>query len=200
MGTSDHLQAEKGGKAPDARGLATAAAAAGKRGLPPLHLWNPPFCGDMDMEIRRDGSWHYLKSPIGRAALVRLFSTILRREDDGHYYLVTPVEKVRIRVADAPFLAVAAEATGADEGQVIRFRTNVDDEFPLDAEHPLRVVIDAATGEPAPYVRVRDRLEALINRAVFYQLVDLAVERGEELGVWSAGQFWSLGRLDGTAP
>jgi hypothetical protein len=153
----------------------------------------------MDMEIRRDGSWYYLKSPIGRAALVRLFSTILRREDDDHYYLVTPVEKVRIRVVDAPFLAVAAEVAGEGEGQVIRFRTNVDDEFPLDADHPLRVVIDPASGEPAPYVRVRDRLEALINRAVFYQLVDLAVEKGDELGIWSAGQFWSLGRLDGAA-
>ncbi|TDP46148.1 DUF1285 domain-containing protein [Zavarzinia compransoris] len=193
MASSDQVQA------PDAQGLAAAAKAAGKRGLPPIHLWNPPFCGDMDMEIRRDGSWHYLKSPIGRAALVRLFSTILRREDDDHYYLVTPVEKVRIRVADAPFLAVAAEVEGAGQGQAIRFRTNVDDEFTLDAEHPLRVAIDPATGEPAPYVLVRGRLEALINRPVFYQLVDLAVEQGEDLGLWSAGRFWPLGRLDGGA-
>lgn len=195
------------GRTPDAQGLAAVARAAlgetggGKRGLPPIHLWNPPFCGDIDMEIRRDGSWHYMKSPIGRAPLVRLFSTILLRDTDDAYYLVTPVEKVRIRVVDAPFLVVAAEFEGEGEAQVIRFRTNVEDEFTLDADHALRVEIHAATGEPSPYVRVRDRLDALINRAVFYELVNAAVEREEagDLGVWSAGRFWSLGRLDGTA-
>ncbi|MFA5123281.1 DUF1285 domain-containing protein [Zavarzinia sp.] len=191
---------------PDAQGLAAAAKAAGggSRGLPPVHLWNPPFCGDMDMEIRRDGSWHYLKSPIGRAALVRLFSTILRREDDDHYYLVTPVEKVRIRVVDAPFLVVGAEIEGVGPERVIRFRTNVEDEFTLDEAHPLRVSIDPATGEPSPYVLVRGRLEALIARAVFYDLVEAAEERVgadgvAELGLRSAGRFWSLGRLDGKA-
>ncbi len=195
------------GRTPDAQGLAAAARAAlgetagGKRGLPPIHRWNPPFCGDMDIEIRRDGSWHYMKSPIGRAPLVRLFSTILLRDTDDAYYLVTPVEKVRIRVVDAPFLVVGAEIEGEGEAQVIRFRTNVEDEFILDADHPLRVEIDPATGEPSPYVRVRDRLDALINRAVFYELVNAAVEREDagDLGVWSAGRFWSLGRLDGTA-
>ena len=192
--------------APDAQGLAAAAraAGAGKKGLPPIHLWNPPFCGDIDIEIRRDGSWHYMKSPIGRAPLVRLFSTILRREDDDHYYLVTPVEKVRIRVADAPFLAVAAEIEGEGEGRTIRFRTNVEDEFTLDADHPLRVEIDPETGEPSPYVRVRDRLDALINRAVFYELVNAAEERegpdgAAVLGVVSAGRFWPIGRMDGGA-
>ncbi len=190
---------------PDAQGLAAAAkAAGGARGLPPIHLWNPPFCGDMDMEIRRDGSWHYMKSPIGRAALVRLFSTILRREDDDHYYLVTPVEKVRIRVVDAPFLVVGAEIEGEGRERVSRFRTNVEDEFTLDEAHPLRVSIDPTTGEPSPYVLVRGRLEALIGRAVFYDLVEAAEERVgadgvAELGLWSAGRFWSLGRLDGKA-
>lgn len=188
-------------RTPDAQGLAEAAkaAGAGKRGLPPIHLWNPPFCGDIDIEIKRDGSWHYMKSPIGRQPLVRLFSTILKRDADDDYYLVTPVEKVRIRVADAPFLIVGCEIAGEGRDQVIRFRTNVDDEFTLDADHPLRVEIDAATGEPSPYVRVRDRLDGLINRAVFYELVNAAVEdeASGELGVVSAGRFWSLGRLDG---
>ncbi|MCF4165019.1 DUF1285 domain-containing protein [Zavarzinia compransoris] len=214
MGTSDHRAEARTapqtapraptGAAHDAQGLAAAAkaAGAGKRGLPPIHLWNPPFCGDMDMEIRRDGSWHYLKSPIGRAALVRLFSTILRREDDGHYYLVTPVEKVRIRVADAPFVIVGAEIEGEGDDRVIRFRTNVEDEFTLDDDHPLRVEIDPATGEPSPYARVRDRLDGLIARAVFYDLVNAAEERpgpdGEPvLGLRSAGRFWPIGRMDG---
>jgi len=189
---------------PDAQGLAQAAAAAGKaaRGLPPIHLWNPPFCGDMDIEIRRDGSWHYMKSPIGRIALVRLFSTILKREEDGHYYLVTPVEKVRIRVVDAPFLVVAAEIEGTGQAQVIRLRTNVDDEMAIDDSHPLRVEIAAETGEPSPYVRVRGQLDALINRPVFYDLVNAAEEQigadgASVLGVWSAGRFWPIGRLDG---
>lgn len=193
-------------QAPRPEGLAEAAAAAGKaaRGLPPIHLWNPPFCGDLDIEIRRDGSWHYMKSPIGRAPLVRLFSTILRREDDGHYYLVTPVEKVRIRVVDAPFLVVGAQIEGTGDGQVIRLRTNVEDELVIDADHPLRVEIDAQTGEPSPYVRVRGQLDALINRPVFYELVNAAQEQMDGqgapvLGVQSAGRFWPIGRLDGTA-
>lgn len=171
-------------------------------GLPPVQLWDPPFCGDIDLVIRRDGTWWYLGTPIGRKALVRLFSTILRRDADGRYYLVTPVEKVGIRVEDVPFLAVAvaveAEAVGA--ARRLRFRTNVEDEMVADGAHPIRVETDPVTGEPAPYVLVRDRLEAKIARSVFYELVDLAEERraedgGTVLGVRSAGQFFPLGRL-----
>ncbi|SDS46294.1 DUF1285 domain-containing protein [Pseudomonas oryzae] len=168
---------------------------ASKGGLPPVHLWNPPFCGDIDMRIARDGSWHYLGTPIGRPAMVRLFSTILRRDGDD-YFLVTPVEKVGIRVDDAPFVAVEMEVEGAGEGQALRFRTNVDDELVAGAEHPLRVVLDAQSGEPSPYVHVRANLEALIHRNVFYQLVELAVPREIDgqvwLGVWSGGEYFPI--------
>ncbi|HEY6611451.1 MAG TPA: DUF1285 domain-containing protein, partial [Pseudomonas sp.] len=132
--------------------------AAGK-GLPPVHLWNPPFCGDIDMRIARDGSWFYMGTPIGRKPMVRLFSTILRRDGDA-YFLVTPVEKVGIRVDDAPFVAVELEVEGEGEAQQLRFRTNVEDQVVAGAEHPLRVELDAQTGEPAPYVHVRANLEA----------------------------------------
>lgn len=177
------------------RGLGEATAAAEKvRGLPPVHLWNPPFCGDLDMQIKRDGSWHYLGSPIGRARLVRLFSTVLRRDDDDRYYLVTPVEKIGITVDDVPFLVVAMAVEGDGKDQVLRFTTSVGDQVTVDADHPLRFVVDEATGEPAPYVLVRARLEALINRAVFYDLVELGVESEVEgktwFGVWSSGDFY----------
>lgn len=164
---------------------------------PPVDLWNPPFCGEIDMRIARNGAWHYLGSPINRPAMVKLFSNILRREPDGSYVLVTPVEKCRIRVDDAPFSAVEMTASGTGEDRLIAFRTNVDDIVPLDAEHPLRVATNPETGEPSPYLLVRDRLEALIARPVFYQLVDMAEERVEAgrtlLGVRSAGQFFPLG-------
>lgn len=178
----------------------SAAARAGAARLPPVAQWNPPFCGDIDMVIRRDGSWHYGGTPIGRPALVRLFSTILRHDPDGKFYLVTPVEKVGIRVEDAPFCAVALAVEGSGPTQCLRFRTNVDDEVVADSGHPIRVETDAATGEPSPYVLVRDRLEAKIARSVFYELVDLAEQRqdggeGTLLGVRSAGCFFALGRL-----
>lgn len=173
--------------------LAAAAGAAAKgKGLPPVHLWNPDFCGDIDMRIARDGTWYYLGSPIGRKPLVRLFSTILRHDEDGKYYLVTPVEKVGIRVDDAPFVAVEMTVEGTGEDQVLHFRTNVDDWVTAGPDHPIRVEIDPATEEPSPYVHVRARLEALIARAVFYDLVDLAVERDGHLGVWSAGRFFPI--------
>lgn len=149
------------------------------------------------MRIARDGSWHYMGSPIPRPAMVKLFSSILRREPDGSYVLVTPVEKCRIRVDDAPFVAVEMAETGEGDARMIAFRTNVDDVVPLDDEHPLRVEIDAKTGQPSPYIRVRGGLEALIARSVFYQLVDMAVERERDgrrlLGVRSSGQFFPLG-------
>jgi len=165
------------------------------KGLPPVHLWNPPFCGDIDMRIARDGSWFYLGTPIGRKPMVRLFSTILRRDGDD-YFLVTPVEKVGIRVDDAPFVAVEVEVEGTGEAQRLRFRTNVEDEVAVGVEHPLRVVLDAQTGEPSPYVHVRANLEALIHRNVFYRLVELLVPRQIDgqiwLGLWSGGEFFPV--------
>jgi hypothetical protein len=182
--------------APAPAGLLSAAEAEGKkaRGLPPVHLWNPDFCGDIDMRIARDGTWYYMGTPIGRERLVRLFSTILRHDEDGKFYLVTPVEKVGIRVDDAPFLAVAMKVEGEGREQRLIFTTNVGDETAAGAEHPLRFEIDAETGEPAPYVHVRARLEALINRATFYDLVELGAEEEHEgrrwFGIWSGGVFF----------
>ncbi len=159
----------------------------------------PTICGDLDMRIARDGTWFYHGSPIGRKPLVKLFASVLGRDEDGVYWLTTPVEKGRVEVDDAPFVAVALTVTGEGRDQCLRFRTNLDDEVTADADHPIRVSENPETGEPAPYVLVRDRLEALIARAVFYQLVEHGVERergGETLfGVWSAGCFFPLGRL-----
>lgn len=170
-----------------------------KKGLPPVHLWNPPFCGDLDMRIARDGTWFYLGTPIKRERLVRLFSTVIRLDDDEKYYLVTPVEKIGITVDDAPFVAVDIEVAGEGDEQVITFRTNVGDDARVDEERPLRMAFDPETKEPAPYVMVRAGLEALINRAVYYKLVDLAVEEtidGEEMfGVWSAGLFFAFTKV-----
>ena len=166
------------------------------KGLPPVHLWNPPCCGDIDMRIARDGTWYYMGTPIGRKPMVRLFSTIIRRDGD-EYFLVTPVEKCGIRVDDAPFVAVSLLVEGAGRDQVLRFVTNVDDEVVAGVEHPLRVVTAAVSGEPAPYLHVRVNLEALIHRNVFYQLVDLAVTEHKAsqqwLGVWSSGEFFPIG-------
>lgn len=168
---------------------------ASKGGLPPVDQWNPPFCGDIDMRIARDGSWFYLGTPIGRKPMVRLFSTILRRDGD-HYFLVTPVEKVGIQVDDAPFVAVDMTAEGQGEAQQLRFVTNVEDEVSAGEAHPLRFELDAQSGEPSPYLHVRANLEALIHRNVFYRLVELAVPReidGEVwLGVWSGGVFFPI--------
>ncbi|MNP09170.1 hypothetical protein D3C76_1012630 [compost metagenome] len=168
-----------------------------EKGLPPVHLWNPDFCGDIDMRIARDGTWYYLGTPIGRKPMVRLFSTIIRRDGDD-YFLVTPVEKVGIKVDDAPFVAVSLEVEGEGEQQVLRFTSNVEDQVEAGPEHPLRFEIDAQTQEPSPYVLMRSNLEALIHRNVFYQLVELAVPQqiaGEQwLGVWSSGTFYPIGR------
>jgi len=166
------------------------------KGLPPVHLWNPDFCGDIDMRIARDGTWYYLGTPIGRKPMVRLFSTIIRRDGDT-YFLITPVEKVGIKVDDAPFVAVLLEVEGEGESQVLRFTTNVDDVVQAGAEHGLRVSIDPQTQEPAPYLHVRANLEALVHRNVFYQLVDLTITRDIDgqrwLGVWSGGEFFKIG-------
>ncbi|SPH16674.1 hypothetical protein DEA8626_00185 [Defluviimonas aquaemixtae] len=180
---------------PSAENLAAAAKAAGKKGPPPVHLWNPPFCGDLDMEIRRDGTWFYLGTPIGRHGLVKLFSSIIRKDGDD-YFLVTPVEKVGIRVIDAPFVAVDANATGTGDGQQITFLTNVEDEVTAGPDHPVRVARDPETGEPSPYILVRANLEALIDRKTFYRLIDLGTheERDGEnwFGLWSAGEFFPI--------
>ncbi len=155
--------------------LVARAARAGK-GAPPVERWNPPFCGDLDMEIKADGTWFYLGTPIGRAALVQLFSSVLRKDEDGRTYLVTPIEKVGIRVADAPFAAVEMDARGEGDERVLTFRTNVGDVVEVGPDHPLRFVDESETGGLKPYLHVRGRLEALLSRAVTYQLVELGEE------------------------
>lgn len=146
---------------------------AGAHGLPPIERWNPPFCGDIDMEIRADGTWFYMGTPIGRQPLVRLFSTVLRKDDDGRTYLVTPVEKVGIRVEDAPFLAVEMAVSGEGENQKLTFRTNVGDISEAGPEHRLRFEISGENQELKPYLHIRGNLEALVSRPVMYDLVDL---------------------------
>lgn len=165
------------------------------KGLPPVHLWNPPFCGDIDMRIAADGTWFYQKTPIGRQALVKLFASVLKREGE-HYFLVTPVEKVGIAVDDAPFLAVEL-AVGEDEhGPVLRFRSNVDEWIDAGPGHALRFDEDAANGGLKPYLHVRAGLWAKVTRALFYDLVNLGEEReidGKALfGVVSAGEFYAM--------
>jgi len=168
-------------------GVAQAAKAAGARGLPPVHLWNPPHCGEIDIRIRKDGVWFHEGTPIGREALVRLFSTVLRLDLDG-YHLVTPVEKMRITVEDAPFIATRVDRVG--EGLV--FQTNVGDTVEAGADNAIRVEIDPETGEPRPYVHVRRGLEALIARPVFYELAEMATLEGDVWGVTSNGSFFAI--------
>jgi hypothetical protein len=175
--------------------IAGAARQAGERGLPPVHLWNPPFCGDLDMRIAADGTWYYLKTPIGRHALVKLFASVLKREGDN-YYLVTPVEKCGIVVDDAPFLAVELEVERGEPGQVLRFRTNVDDWVACGPGHALRFEPEDGTGGLKPYLHVRRNLWAKVTRALFYDLVELGEERevgGEQMfGVASDGEFFAM--------
>ena len=170
-----------------------------EKGLPPVHLWNPDFCGDIDMRIARDGTWYYLGTPIGRKAMVKLFSSIIRRDGDD-YFLITPVEKVGITVDDAPFVAVRLEVEGSGAQQRLRFISNVDEECVAGSEHPISVSLDPDTQEPAPYVLMRSNLQALIHRNVFYQLVELAESReidGRQwLGVYSDGVFFPIGPLE----
>ncbi len=176
---------------PTAESLAASAMEAQGKGLPPVETWNPPFCGNLDMRIARDGTWFYMGTPIGRAPLVRLFSTIIRRDGDD-YFLVTPVEKVGITVDDAPFVALDFNQRGDD----LVFETNVGDKVAAGPENPIRVVRDAETGEPSPYVLVRRNLEALIDRKSFYRLVDIgevATQDGVEwFGVRSGGAFFPI--------
>jgi hypothetical protein len=180
------------------QGLEEAEKAAGKKGMPPVHLWNPPFCGDIDMRIAQDGTWYYMNSPIGRKPLMKLFASVMRHDEDGKYYLVTPAEKCGIRVDDAPFVAIRMNAEGTGCEQVLSFETNTDDTVTVDDLHPLRVAPEAETGGLKPYVLVRGRLEALVSRALFYDLVARGTveERQSErwFGVWSSGRFWPMQR------
>ena len=165
---------------------------AGKKGTPPLHLWNPPFCGDLDMRIAADGTWFYMKTPIGRPALVKLFASVLWREGDK-YFLKTPVEKVGITVDDAPFTAVEMKQEGEGAARVLSFRTNVDDWVACGPDHALRFEPEQETGGLKPYLHVRRDLWALVTRALFYDLVELGEERDVEgkrmFGVASGGEF-----------
>ncbi len=174
-----------------AGGLEGVIAAAGgprRRGPPPVHLWNPAHCGEIDIRILRSGQWMHEGAPIGREALVQLFASVLRLDPDG-FHLVTPVEKLRIVVEDAPFVAVRVDRVGGD----LRFLTNVGDEVTAGPEHRLRVATDPETGEPAPYLHVRRGLEARLSRPVFYELVEMAEVRGAETGVASGGEWFALG-------
>lgn len=178
----------------------TLAAQLNSRSLPPVDRWNPPLLGDMDLRIARDGVWRHEGIQIQRENLVRLFASILRRDEDGQYYLVTPVEKWRIRVDDAPFLAIRLDASGIGAHQRLTFTTNVGDVVTAGPDHPLNVEYRVSGGEPAPYLHIRGRLRALLSRAVFVELAELGEEQfiaGDRIyGVWSQGQFFSLGRLN----
>ena len=169
------------------------------QGEAPVDSWNPPHCGDIGMAIRADGVWTYQGSPIGRLPLVKLFARVLRRDPDGRHYLVTPVEKIDIAVDDAPFLAVEMQVDGTGKEQRLTFRTNVDDIVTVDADHPLRFAEEPGSGGLKPYVRVRGRLEALLTRALYYDLVELArpMDDGtDRLAVWSAGTAFPLEPAD----
>ena len=159
----------------------------------------PDSCGKIDIRIARDGSWLYHGSPIGRKPMVKLFASVLRRKSDGSYWLVTPAERIEIRVDDSPFVAVALIAEGAGRESLLIFVTNLDEEVNAGPDHPIRVAFDPATGEPTPYVAVRDDLEARIVRSVYYELVARCVEGWVDgrrvLGVWSGGAFFPLGNL-----
>jgi uncharacterized protein len=189
--------------------IAAAAKSAGEAGMPPVHLWDPPYCGEIDMRIAADGTWFYQKTPIGRAALVKLFASILKREDN-RYYLVTPVEKCGIVVDDAPFLAVEMtverdnhDSRGIEDGRagrILRFRTNVDDWVVCGRDHPLRFEPEVESGGLKPYLYVRRDLWARVTRALYYDLVDLGEEQmvgGTSMfGVSSQGEFFPMAPTD----
>jgi len=180
-------------------GIAASIKKTGKTGLPPVHLWNPPFCGDLDIRIAADGTWFYLGTPIGRAPLVRLFASVLKREN-GKYFLVTPVEKIGIVVDDAPFLAVELQREDAPAGPRLHFRTNVDDWVTCDAEHGLRFEPEIPSGGLKPYLHVRGDLWAKVTRALFYDLVALGEERDIDgtrmFGIESGSVFFPMAEAD----
>ena len=158
----------------------------------------PPICGDFNMRIDRYGTWFYQGSPIGRLALVKLFSTVLRRDEVGDYWLTTPVENGRIQVEDVPFMAIEAIVEGSGRDQIVKFRTTVEDVVTLEAAHSLRVSHDPDHQEPRPYIYVRANLEARIARSVYYHLVDIgepADDDDQVFGIWSSGHFFPMGRI-----
>ncbi len=171
-----------------------------KRGPAPVHLWNPEFCGDLDMGIAFDGTWFYMGTPIGRKPLVQLFASVLRHDDDGKYYLVTPVEKCGIAVEDVPFLAIELSVEGAGRDQVLAFRTNVEDRVTIDGDHPIRFEIEDGTDGLRPYILVRGRLEARVARSVFYELVALGchedIDGVSQFGIWSSGTFYPMAKSE----
>jgi hypothetical protein len=170
--------------------LAEIARLAEEEKLPPVEKWNPSHCGDSEMRIARDGIWYHQGSPIGREAMVRLFSTILRREPDGRFVLVTPVEKLDIEVEDAPFVAVELKAEGEGESASLAFRLNTGDLVLAGPDHPLR--FEAGPEGPHPYIRVRGGLDALVARPVYYELAELALAGGDPPGLWSGGAFFPM--------
>jgi hypothetical protein len=187
--------AKQGQQGAGIEAIADVARREGGKGLPPVHLWNPPFCGDIDMRIGSDGTWYYMKTPIGRPALVKLFASVLKRET-GNYFLVTPVEKVGITVDDAPFVAVEMQAEDQTTGRVLRFRTNVDDWVECGPDHALRFDPEPGTGGLKPYLHVRRDLWARLTRALFYDLVALGQEREVDgrgmFGVTSGPSFFPM--------
>lgn len=161
-------------------------------GPAPVEVWNPPYCGDIGLAIKADGTWLYQNSPIGRIALVKLFARVLRHDLDGKHYLVTPAERVDVRVADAPFLAVEMDVSGTGRAQLLKFRSNVDDVVTLGRHNPMRFASDGQGGLK-PYVRIRGRLDALVTRALYYDLVELAeTETNGVLAIWSDGLRFPL--------
>jgi hypothetical protein len=189
QGIIDHMTSD----APSLEGfLASLRALAGSPGQAlPVERWQPAYCGEAGLEIRADGSWWHEGARMTREPLVRLFASVLRKDEDGRCYLVTPAEKIAIAVEDAPFLAVRADRIGAGREQLIALTTNWAGVVTLDQDHPLRIT-QTPDGQPRPYALVRGRLEARILRAPFYELVDWAVEDHGVLGVWSAGMFFPL--------
>ena len=186
---SSHDEARTAGEAPDPFALV---AKIKRRGPAPVHLWDPPFCGDIDMVIRRDGTWVHEGNAIRRPAMVELFASVLKKEGDD-YFLVTPVEKVGIRVEDCPFLVIEMDVLGNGTDQALHFTTNTGERITADTEHALRITTDPETGEPHPTLHIRSGLRGLLVRSVFYRLVELAVEAdGQGAGVYSKGVFFPI--------
>lgn len=176
--------------------IKSARAQADGDGERPVDKWNPEYCGEMDMRIKADGSWWHEGTRITREPLVRLFASILRKDEDGETYLVTPVEKIQIEVDVAHFTAIRVDVKGEGENQRVFFTTNMDEVIEANADRPIRVEIDPETAEPRPFVFVRGRLEALMTRPVFYELVEHAVEKDDgELGIWASGTYFRLGPI-----
>src|SRR6266404_1533537 len=198
VGRKEHRRMKGGASNPMGMliGLAGGKSQPRQGGQRPAGGGRPVLLGDLQIRIARDGTWFYQGSPIARPPLVKLFASVLRREEDGEYWLVTPAERGRVGVDDVPFVAVAVRAEGAGRDQRLVFRSNLDEEAVADAAHPLSVVAEPGSGATIPYIPIRDRLEARILRPVFYHLVEFGEQNGEQFGVWSSGRFFPLGRLD----